>query len=368
MNIALLECIRYCNDRRECENARFNGGVKAKSSSLLKVFSYVAIAPFKRQKDCIFFDSVGDANSKSGIAYNEILRSTFLKDGLNLKIGLSKSKFSVFIRAVRVLYFILLHSKLLVRVAMRSRFTRAEAKVIFGYIAFKSFLKKSNQVYPLINSDINPPMAVMGAAASAVFGVYWWQDDYHHISAPRIAVRKAAILNRKAHEAMKQRHPSAVIIFRVSKKPRVIKVSSFNSIGVAVNASFCLPKSLEMLKKIKSIFGCQSLVIRLHPTAMPVNSSESWLKFAPKTQTLEEFCDSCDLFVVGNSAVQIKILLAGKPVIHTGYLDDDGFDLYKYVEKGVVYGCLNVDEILTHDFIQHYGSPEHTLLLSDITL
>src|SRR5690606_11570240 len=69
------------------------------------------------------------------------------------------------------------------------------------------------------------------------------------------------------------------------------------------------------------------------------------ITIAPKHETLHQFVAKTDLVFVGNSAVQLRLLCMGVPVVHVSGFDKFGYDLYGYCEIGLCIGFNRVNHI-----------------------
>ena len=131
-----------------------------------------------------------------------------------------------------------------------------------------------------------------------------------------------------------------------------------NTVGIGVNAWFD-PKG-EVLSKIKSIIdvmGMHSVNLLLHPRTTKVIVEKCKKNHIFNLiDNNEDFFRESDLIIVGNSQLQIDVLMSGKPVIHTGGIDFEDYDRMEYCRMGIVWGSDKLKPIDLEDLSKFYSS------------
>jgi hypothetical protein len=322
--------------------------LKEKIFKYLRVLSPLSVIPIKINPDYRFFLDGGiSINSKSGTVYRELVSSGISKNqiwhrGTNRKTLLS-GYLIILIRLPWLLGFFLKNLKSLKGLDLIS------LQVFVGYAAYKQFFRKHKNLVPIIISDLSPSFLMQWSGALAAGNkILWWQDDYHHFkgfSEENYFPYKcdfAAILNQYGLETVRSRSPKVKVYLRHKTHTKAFKsVISTPRLGVAVNASFTATRhQIKILDQLKQQLNLNYVYVRLHPTSKLCSDDfkEDWIRIAPKQETLEDYINKVDVVIVGNSAVQLKLLCEGLPVIHISGLDRFEFDLYGYCELGFSYG------------------------------
>lgn len=328
----------------------------------------------KRQSK-FFLDSTPKPNNKSDAVIKEIILGGVNRDRVATRTVygnyiISKVISCIFYMPYMSIFYMINYRKL----ASHDPLTQ---HVIIGYVLYKALFKRYPKIVPIINSDISPKLHMQWSAALAIDReVFWWQDDYHHYTGfstenyMPYPCTYAAVLNQKGLESVREKNPKA----KVFARPRT-PVTPFRNIpskprlGVATNANFeASAEQLQHISAIKDAFDVSEVYFRLHPNTKlgQKDFPEAWMRIAPADENIEQYVDKVDLVLVGNSAVQLKLLCAGVPVIHTQGLDHFGFDLYGYCAKGFCYGITEGAHSLSIDKInQFYQSIELQSQLSD---
>lgn len=358
MNSLLLKVIRLSALRQSPAVAR----QQRKSPYREKVFQYLRILtplagiPLWLQENKQFFlDGRMGKNSKAGAAFQELKESgvnepSIWHQKLTKDIFLAKT-LRVIVRLPWLLCFLVKSRKMLGRLD----FSGLEALV--GYAAYKVFFRRNAELIPIIISDISPYFHMQWSAALAVGNkVMWWQDDYHHFKGFFSSENYfpypcyyAAVLNEHGLETIIQSCPTAVVFRR---KTTVVKefrtIPDPPKVGLATNVLFqATPEQMSVVEEVRKMLGVSDIYFRLHPNSKLHGSTNNpeWMHLAPKDEMLEDFAERVDVVVVGNSAVQLKLLCLGVPVVHTPALDPLDFDLYKYCKLGFSYGVENIKDL-----------------------
>ena len=127
-----------------------------------------------------------------------------------------------------------------------------------------------------------------------------------------------------------------------------------------MNASFGrTPKEWGVLQELRDALEVDILHLRLHPNAKLVASAVpmSWVQIADRSETMVAFARRIDLAVAGNSASQLRLLIEGVPVLHLGGLDPLEYDLYGYVQFGLLPGADCVSRVSLEAIHEFYDSP-----------
>jgi hypothetical protein len=246
--------------------------------------------------------------------------------------------------------------------------TEDEVATLIGRDSCVRFLRRHPSVWLLLNSDMSPRRLILAGAAAAVGSpAVWWQDDIDHVP-PRIPFAAAALLNdaaRKRIHAVDAR--TAVFQRPVAPPVRVRQIPSSPVVGVAVNAFFTAePAQLELLDAAREAIGVDRLKMRLHPRTSPDLRAAlpDWLDVYTAAEPVEAFGARVDVALVGNSAVQVRLLASGVPVVHIPGLDPHGFDGYGYAARGIVCGTERVAPNTLDAARRFYSSPAYFALLT----
>lgn len=353
MNTRLLKLIRATTAREMERRQRFLNLTLNQSSTNelmhpLGTYRYAVNSPvFARTMNGLFFDSVGESNSKSGIAYRELSISHLKTNRHRLIVGAKPNVISYVLRLFRLIILIILFHAM-VRRLKNSRFLSVlDASVVIGYAAFKDFLDRNPDIAPVIISDTSINYLIMAYAAHCNNGIFWWQDDIHHTQDPFFKLKGAAFISSDLYKKYSKLIPEKFLLKR--NIGRVLKVqvpSSWSAIGVAVNATFLATESqIARIETIKKITGVHTMSLRLHPTVSKNDIRlPAWLKVSDPNEPIEDFALRHDLIFVGNSAIQIKIAKEGVATFHISGLDAEGYDLYGYVRDSIVFGEQDINE------------------------
>jgi hypothetical protein len=235
-----------------------------------------------------------------------------------------------------------------------SRMDAVDLRILLGRDAVQRLVRRHAHVRWIVISDISPELHMLWSGALAEEGhVFWWQDDYHHgvqgARALPYPVGSAALLNDAGYEIVCERAREAQLLRRQQPESHPIKgIPAAPRVGVALNGFFAaLPEQLAWLNAIRQRLGVERLLVRLHPnsTIKQTSLNVGWLVLAPRNQSLDQYVQHVDVVVVGNSAVQLRLLQLGVPVVHVPNLDPHGFDLYGYVQSGVTAGARSIREL-----------------------
>ena len=245
-----------------------------------------------------------------------------------------------------------------------------DLQILLGREVFRHLLHRYPMVKPIIISDVSPDLHMLWSAATvAGCGALWWQDDFHHIHPLPYSVTTAAVLNQGGYEAVLNSSTSAMIVYRpkVTLKP-FRPIPAHPKVGIAINNSFMATKEQrKYLEQIRQEFGVNGLYVRLHPNSklLPADFPEHWITIAPFDESLEQFALNIDIAVVGNSAVQLRLVCEGVPVLHIPGLDDNGYDMYQYSLKGFTFGIENIGANILSDLSNFFNDPKLKVRLAD---
>lgn len=370
MNSNLYICIRESNKRlkKAIQKQESLFPVKEAWMKYVRVLTPLSEIPlFLSSRYEWYLDGVINNSSKSGAVYSELIDAGIKQDSIWHK-GLSRSTTLVKIfRVVSRLYLVL--GLLSFRFKQLQRLDLASIQVIIGYTLYKKFFKNHPSIKPIIISDISPFLHMQWVSALAIGRrVMWWQNDYHHFEGFSeenylpYPCDYAAVLNDYGLRTVLERSPEAHIMARprISIQPLKKYVES-PLIGFASNVLFnASEKQIQYLSQIRERLKINSFLCRLHPNAKLNEPSKlaGWLKIAPREQSLEAYATEIDMALVGNSAVQLKLLCMGVPVIHVPGFDDFGYDLYKYCQNGFIYGQEQIEELNLEAIYKFYQRPE----------
>lgn len=350
MKVSLLIAIRQSNKRLHpaIKKQGQSNPIKEKLYQYLRVLSPLEEIPILSPRNYRFFlDGSIRSNSKTGIALQEFTNAGIKIEEIWYNKSGSISRLNKVMRIVFRIPFILM---VFVRKKKVFRFLDlAGLQVFVGYVAYRKFFAKNERLVPIINSDISPKLHMQWSAAISINrDVFWWQDDYHHYAGfsnenyMPYSCTYAAALNQKGFETTIQRNSKAKVFARPQATVKPIQSISYNPrLGVATNAKFQgREEQISHIDEIKKQLGASEVYIRLHPNSKLSKREldQEWMRIAPADETIEQYCNKVDLVLVGNSAVQLKLLCEGVPVIHTKGLDDLGYDRYGYCAQRFCYG------------------------------
>ncbi|MDO9551546.1 hypothetical protein [Rhodonellum sp.] len=331
----------------------------------LRVISPLLEVPVSIDKSYQFYlDAYPKPNSKSFAVVSELSQG----DRKLGDIWTKRPTLSFFSKLHRLLWHLSAVLPVLIYIFYKGKkFGLVELQVIVGYSLYKNFLKKHQSLIPIIISDITPTAHMLWAATSSLNrDVFWWQDDYHHMDGfssenylPHPCTL-AAVLNQGGLDTVLKKNRFARIYVRPQTEVLPFKSTPFiPRVGIATNAFFeANTEQIRILIKIQESLGADLFKIRLHPNSKLTSKSfpEDLIVVAAADETIEEFSNSIDIAIVGNSAVQLKLLCAGLPVVHLAGLDQHGFDVYGYCQKGFCYGLDSIEALNSEIILQFYNS------------
>ena len=373
MKINLLRAIRLSRLRIEpaVKQQAANNRNKERFMRYLRVLSPLGEIPLVIiGKYDWYLDGRIHPQSKTGIAFRELIDAGLSKGSIWYKRSYSRPM-NLLLIVFRITWRLPRVGLLMVsRFSSLKKLDLAAIQVIIGYLGYKAFFSAHNQLRPVINSDISPFLHMQWAGALAAGNkVMWWQDDHHHYDGfsdenycpYRFDI--GAILNSYGLRTAEQKSANALLFARPSiainqnrtipEKPRL---------GFASNVLFeANEKDCKRIEHLMQSLRAEAVLVRLHPNSKlhGTQPENPWMHFADPKQSIVEFAKNIDLVVVGNSAVQLKLLCAGVPVIHTTGFDRFGFDLYRYCQLGLVYGKQNAHEIGLETIQDFYNNFAH---------
>lgn len=352
----LLLCLRGAGRRLRPSVARHENGAGCRGRwwRALRVFGSLGDVPLWIPKRVRFFlPSVPHKQSKEEAVVDELTDAGIPASAIWTPKAHPMHR--VLSRAIRTAWRLPRALSVLCHVRRRSRRLDAiDLRIILGRDAARRLVRRHREVRWIVLSDVSPELHMLWSGALAVAGhVVWWQDDFHHggqasLSLP-YPVQAAAILNDAGHTLVRQRAPRALRLRRRHVSVSAVKpIPAHARVGVAVNALFAgTPTQIAMLDSLRARLGATTLHLRLHPnsTVDQASLSAGWLQIAPQAQSLADYARDIDVAVVGNSAVQLRLLTMGVPVIHVPGLDDHGYDAYGYVRSGDVWGVQTIADL-----------------------
>lgn len=369
MNVDLLRLFRLSETRLQESDrlAKLSGREPSPRVFRQRPLAYQFLAELPlwlRRREGVYIPNIGSAVGKAAIAAREIGEAA-PKEARNLIWSNVPTWTPQMHRAARVLARLPRAS--LISVWLRWKHPGLGSyrrSLLVGLNAIRRFLKYHRSLHPLVISDVSPLLAVLALAAyrEGNRGI-WWQDDYHHTSAPPFPFGFGCFLNQVAMENA----AAAGRVVRAYRRPvpelKPVRAPGSNpAIGVAVNASFGgTAEEWHVLESLRHALQADVLHLRLHPnsTLEPSAVPMSWIQVADRAETLEAFARRIDLAVVGNSASQIRLLIEGVPVLHLGGLDPLEYDQYGYVESGLLPGADRASRVSLDAIREFYASPEY---------
>ena len=371
MNIGILTCLRGAGEwlRLSVEKQKLLYPHREIIMSKVRVLAPLAKIPLVLSKDIRFYlESWPHPNSKSAAVFNEICASGISSSMIWTPGSYQNYSVTSFLRLLYRLPFALIFLFIMKR---RAPFLDCiDLQILLGREVFRHLLHRYPMVKPIIISDVSPDLHMLWSAATvAGCGALWWQDDFHHIHPLPYSVTTAAVLNQGGYEAVLNSSTSAMIVYRpkVTLKP-FRPIPAHPKVGIAINNSFMATKEQrKYLEQIRQEFGVNGLYVRLHPNSklLPADFPEHWITIAPFDESLEQFALNIDIAVVGNSAVQLRLVCEGVPVLHIPGLDDNGYDMYQYSLKGFTFGIENIGANILSDLSNFFNDPKLKVRLAD---
>ena len=379
MNINLFRAIHLSRLRIEpaVKKQASKGMYRECYMRYLRVLSPLGEIPlFVTERYNWYLDGENHSQSKTGIAFRELIEAGLSRETIwhrrphNPWQHFVIKVFRIGCRLPRM--FILVVSKF----SILKKLDLVALQVIVGYVGFKGLFNSHSHLIPIINSDISPTLHMQWAGALAAGNkVMWWQDDYHHYDGfpdEHFCSYKfdfAAVLNNHGLRTAKLKSRNASLFVRPSLTIKPMRSIPENPrVGFASNVYFeANEEDCERIEHLMRILEAELVLVRLHPNSKlhETQPENPLMYFAHREQSIEEFVESVDIIFVGVSAVQLKLLCTGVPVIHISGFDQFGFDLYRYCQMGLVYGKQNIDEIRLEDAQNFYKNPEHSKKLKE---
>jgi len=363
MDTSLLRCLRYTRQRLEksimLQKAKHP--LREKIVAPFRSIFLPAKIPLTFPKGVRFYlPSAPRLNSKSGDVFNELISGGTQRSDIWFP---SQKKVHILVKIYRILRRSSLLIYTLFRIKCRcSRLDMIDAYIIIGRQVNRRLLFNNPEVKPLIISDVSPDLHMLWSAAAAEGNrAIWWQDDYHHYTYFPYPASLAVVLNELALLNIRRKNKRVEVFTRIQTPVQQIRqIPDKPLVGVATNGFFfATKKQMDLLKNLKDSLGVDVLYLRLHPNSKLTQEcfNRSWISVATKDESLEEYARCVDLVFVGNSAVQLRLVCYGVPVVHISGLDDYEYDLYGYCEMGVVYGCDDHKKVEKLNVNSYYASP-----------
>ena len=371
MNIGIVSCLRGAGERLRpaIERQKLRHPHREIIMSKVRVLVPLAKIPLSLAKNIRFYlDSYPHPNSKVAAVVNELCAAGISRSMIWTPGPSQNYTVVSFVRLLYRLPCALIYLFIMVR---RAPFLDCiDLQIILGREVFRHLLHRYPMVKPIIISDVSPDLHMLWSAASvAGCGALWWQDDYHHIESLPYPVSLAAVLNQGGYEAVLYSCPSAVIVRRPSIPLKPIRpIPEYPRVGIATNTLFVASQEQrDLLAQIRQGLGVAVLYIRLHPNSKlgSVDFSDPSISIASFDESLEQFASKIDIAIVGNSAVQLRLVCEGLPVLHISGLDPLGFDLYGYCQRGITYGDRTLGNNILSDITNFFNDPELQVRLSD---
>ena len=228
--------------------------------------------------------------------------------------------------------------------------------LVFAYWNYRMVLRRWRPAFFICVSDLSPRRVAAACAANVSrTPVFFYQEDWHHDIVPPFATDAASVLNATGLKSVQPSLRSEGIVATRGTLPSVVRIKmcpkSLKRVGIALNNFFNVDALMNLVRRIADEFPGAEIVVRQHPrSTMRLGARCDSMVEAPAGQSLADFAAPCDVVLVGNSAVQMGLLLAGVAVIHVGDLDNFVFDAYGHVSARIVYGSkffegLDVDAV-----------------------
>ena len=236
--------------------------------------------------------------------------------------------------------------------------------LLFSYWNYRMLLPRWQPAFFLCVSDLSPRRIAAACAADVTeTPVLFFQDDWHHDAVPPFRIAAASVLNGTGLTAVRPSLRAGGIAASRGTAPSAPHIracpTSPRRFGIALNNYFDQDDVLDLLRRIRGRFPGAEIVVRRHPRSQtPLRTHPDGVTDAPAGQPLADFAAACDVVFVGNSAVQIGLLLAGAAVVHVGNLDQVKFDFYRYVSAGIVYGMPTFRDMAVDDINRFYADPD----------
>ena len=361
MNVGILSCLRGAGERLRpaVKEQSLRHPQKEIVMRKLRVLAPLAQVPLFFPKTVRFYlPAFPFKNSKAAAVFNE-LTSAGISRSMIWTPGPSQHYTATdFARLLYRLPRALLFLFIMLRRAPLLDYI--DLQIILGREVYRHLLLRYPLVKPIIISDVSPELHMLWSAATvAGAGALWWQDDYHHIEFLPYSVVAAAVLNQDGYDVVCQSSPAAMIVRRPSLRSKSIRlIPDKPRVGIATsNFFFASSEQLEFLYQIRQVLCVDVLYVRLHPnsTLTLADFPETWVTIAPVDESLEQFASKIDIAVVGNSAVQLKLVSEGVPVVHISGLDPQDYDSYGYCQREFVFGIQLIQDLRLFDLRKFYS-------------
>jgi hypothetical protein len=229
----------------------------------------------------------------------------------------------------------------------------------------KEVISKKDVVL-LVISDVSPNRYAFWAAfESCKKKVIWLQHSFDLRCVPKIIFRidYAIIKSNEGIDFIRENmknHSNVEFYGDVSANEtrKIFIPKRIDQIGIGVNAWF-RPRGeiISKIKKIISTMNMRHVNLLLHPrTTEEVIMECKKFNFFKLINNNKDFFEKSDLIIVGNSQLQIDVLMEGKPVIHTGGIDFEEYDKMEYCKMGIVWGDNKLKSIDLQALDRFYSS------------
>lgn len=373
MDTSLLSCLRLAG-------VRLRPALKAEKKKRplrfhllnpIRLFADLSIMPlYLSKKARVYIHGGASDASKNGIAMRELTSAGVPRDLIIIE---NPQTLSLFAKTIRILFRLTIALIILKKISKRSKkLDFVDYRIILAREMCRIAFRFRPLLSPLIISDVSPTLNILWSASSSEGNrAVWWQDDFHHFKPLPYDIRGAALLNLPGLNCVKKRSNVATAAVRVNKKPmRVQRITQRPIVGIAVNNWFTASTDqINQLISIQEKLKTNSLHLRLHPntTLKKSDLERPGLKLCDQNESMANFAARIDICIVGNSASQIWLLKNGVPVVHMPGLDTLGFDRYRYVSSGLVFGCEDTQHLMIDWINDFYEKKSNFQNLVDYT-
>lgn len=237
------------------------------------------------------------------------------------------------------------------RIRKNNPYSAQYFNVICAYSAYKqSLLKVSQKHWWLIIGDLSPFLiALAGAAKMAGQKIISWQYGYQDFKHYPVKPNVAIVLNQEGISLTKIKDTGSTPIFQrktISISPLELKNQPIETVGVVLNA-FSRKNVVDTIKSIQAHIGC-SVKLRPHPRDASVSMEKLGKNnqiFLANEGPLEDFCQSVDWVICGNTTSALKIRAMGYPVCQFFGFDNFFDDHFEYEKLELLPSFKKINDI-----------------------
>ena len=239
----------------------------------------------------------------------------------------------------------------------------------FAYFFYlESTLRKGSVKTIICSSDVNPNGVSLIAYGNKLnLKSIFFNHGLVIKPLPRLDY-SLSVLNCPADAAVYDVHDKSRDRVVVATGDRVVKINSVKEVGLSAGIFLTtFPNVKEVILVCRKLIelGVNVKFIRPHPNELTIKKEDlrSLRKTFPEINTtncvpIDLVFNHIDFVIAGNTSAHIDALKKGVPSVYIRELDFDPFDVFKFVENGLLPHLenINIDSLpkLLNDFFQNY--------------